>query len=129
MEIEISCSKGTYIRTLCEDISEKLDTVGFMLELTRVRVDRFSIENAISLEELEVQKEKINKYLIKMEDVFKELPKIELDVNKKEMFLNGVKLKGFENFDLGTYNIYIDKKYIGLGLIQNGTLKRDIIDC
>ena len=127
LEIEVSCSKGTYIRTLCEDIAVKLGTVGFMLELERIQVDKFKIEKAISFEELEAHKDRIEKDLVKMEEVFKDFPKIDLSNSKKELFLNGVKLRGFEKFKEGTYNIYIENTYIGLGIIQNGTLKRDVI--
>lgn len=122
--IEVSCSKGTYIRTLCEDISQKLGTVGFMLELKRIQVDKFKIENALSFEDLEKNKENIDKYLIKMEEVFDNFPKIDLPVEKKELLLNGVKLKGFEKLKEGTYNIYIDRKYIGLGIIRERNIKK-----
>lgn len=124
LEIEVSCSKGTYIRTLCEDISQKLGTVGFMLELKRIQVDKFKIENALSFEDLEKNKENIDKYLIKMEEVFDNFPKIDLPVEKKELLLNGVKLKGFEKLKEGTYNIYIDRKYIGLGIIRERNIKK-----
>ena len=50
---EVECSKGTYIRTLCEDIAKKLGTIGYMKELKRTKVNEFSIENSISLEELD----------------------------------------------------------------------------
>ena len=40
---EVECSKGTYIRSLCEDIAEKLGTIGYMKELRRTRVGEFSI--------------------------------------------------------------------------------------
>ena len=46
---------------------------------------------------------------------------------KYNVILNGVKLKGYDSFENGVYNVYIDEKYIGLGIIQNGFLKRDII--
>ena len=98
-----------------------------MLELNRIQVDKFKIENAFSFEELEKDKEDIEKHLIKMEEVFKDFPKIDLSKNKKKQFLNGVKLNGFETFNEDVYNIYIEGIYIGLGIIKNGTLKRDII--
>ena len=98
LAIEVSCSKGTYIRTLCEDIALKLGTVGFMLELERIRVDRFTIEEALTFEELEKQKETIEKRLIKMEEVFRNLPRIDLIEGKEKLFLNGVNLSGFESF-------------------------------
>jgi len=55
IEFKVTCSKGTYIRTLCEDIAKKLGTIGYMAKLTRTRVGNFKIEDEgkiISLEEL-----------------------------------------------------------------------------
>ena len=52
IEFRVDCSKGTYIRTLCENIAEKLDTVGYMKELNRTKVGDFSINNSITIEEL-----------------------------------------------------------------------------
>lgn len=126
LEVEVSCSKGTYIRVLCEDIAKNLGTVGFMEELNRIKVDKFDIDKSLSFEDLEKNKENIEKYLIKMEDIFKDLPKIFLTSRKKELFLNGVKLRGYENFKDGMYNIF-QNEYIGIGIVENGTLKRDVV--
>ena len=49
----ITCSKGTYIRTLCHDIGQKLGCGAAMESLIRTRVGRFKIEDAITLEQLE----------------------------------------------------------------------------
>ena len=54
----VHCSKGTYIRTLCENIAEKLETVGYMKDLKRIEVGEFNIKNAITLKELESKKGK-----------------------------------------------------------------------
>ncbi len=53
VEMLVSCSKGTYIRTLCDDIGKKLGCFGCMKSLLRTRVDEFSIEKAYKLSELE----------------------------------------------------------------------------
>lgn len=53
VEMVVSCSKGTYIRTLCDDIGKKLGCFGCMKSLLRTRVDKFQIENAYKLSELE----------------------------------------------------------------------------
>lgn len=127
LEIEVGCSKGTYIRTLCEDIAKKLGTVGFMYELLRIKVDKFTLEEAITFEELEANKSNIENKLIKMEQIFSELQRINLPVFKRELFFNGVKLKGFESFKDDVYNIYISNTYIGLGIVENGALKRDVL--
>lgn len=129
IEIQVSCSKGTYIRVLCENIAEKLGTVGYMSSLERIKVDRFSLNDAITFDELEVIKDKIeilNKKLVKMENLFNTLPKITLNKRKQELFLNGVKLT-YELED-GIYNIYsYENKYLGTGIIKEKLLKRDII--
>ena len=49
----VTCSKGTYIRTLCHDIGQKLGCGAAMESLIRTRVGRFKIEDAITLEQLE----------------------------------------------------------------------------
>lgn len=129
IKFEVNCSKGTYIRVLCEDIAQKLNTVGYMINLNRILVDNFSIENAIDLETLENNKdneEYLNSKIITMESLFERLPKINLNKRKLELFLNGVMLN-FENEE-GLYNIYsYENKYIGTGIIKNNLLKRDII--
>lgn len=125
IQFKVSCSKGTYIRSLCEDIAQKLGTIGYMKELNRTKVGNFCIDQSITLEELENNKELIKSKIITMHKLFFELPKIivkEIDIKK---FLNGVNLK-LEKED-GIYNIY-GKEYIGLGIIKNKILKRDIIE-
>ncbi len=54
--MEVTCSKGTYIRTLCQDIGENLGCGGCMESLLRTRVERFSLEDAIKLGEVEAIK-------------------------------------------------------------------------
>ena len=124
ISFKLSCSKGTYIRSLCEDIATKLNTVGYMKELNRTKVGRFSIEEAINLEELEEQKENIQDKIITVEKLLKDLPSITLDKKQLEKFLNGVKI----NIDKeeGIYNIYTTR-YIGTGIIEKQSLKRDVI--
>ncbi len=53
VEMVVSCSKGTYIRTLCDDIGKKLGCYGCMKSLLRTRVDKFTLEHAYKLSELE----------------------------------------------------------------------------
>lgn len=128
IEFEVNCSKGTYIRVLCENIAECLGTIGYMSFLKRIRVDRFVINKAITLEELEKNSDNkvfLEENLINMDEIFKELPYIVLNNRKKELFLNGVMLT-FEEKD-GLYNIYNNEIYLGTGIIKNNLLKRDVI--
>ena len=129
----VKCSKGTYIRSLCEDISKKLGTVGYMKELNRTKVGIFIIEDSIKIKELEnnkKNKEYIDKHIITIEDLFIKLNgeerKIKLNSKKLELFLNGVKLT--YNMKDGEYRVYDEKNsFIGIGSIKNNLLKRDIV--
>lgn len=125
IEFKVSCSKGTYIRSLCEDIASRLNTVGYMCELQRLQVGEFNIADSITLEELKKNKEKINKKMITIEELFKDNNKIGLDNKKLALFLNGVQLSRKEKN--GIYKIYNNNKFIGTGCIAGQLLKRDII--
>ena len=119
----VSCSKGTYIRSLCEDIASKLNTVGYMKNLKRLQVGNFNIENAICIDELNL--ENVNEYMYTLEDMLKENESMNLNEYKLKLFLNGVKLS-VNNLD-GIYKIYAKSNFIGTGTVKNSLLKRDII--
>ena len=120
IEFRIHCSKGTYIRTVCENVAEKLETVGYMKELKRTQVGKFKIEDSISIEELEEKKE-----CITIEKYFKNYKNINLDSKRLQLFLNGVKLTW--QVEDGIYKIYNNGNFIGIGTVKNNLLKRDII--
>lgn len=122
MQFKVRCSKGTYIRTLCENIAEEMQTVGYMKELKRTKVGKFTIEQAITIEQL---KEGQNIKVITIEEMFEDKEKIQLEDDDIKLLLNGVKLKK-EKQD-GIYKIYSKtNKFIGTGIIENGRLKVDI---
>ena len=129
IQFEVFCGKGTYIRSLCEDIAEKLETVGYMENLKRIQVGDFKIEESSKIQELEENKED-TKYLeskiISVEEIFKNKEKIKLDDKKMQLFLNGVKITQNQENDI--YRIYDkNEKFIGIGIVQDKLLKRDII--
>ncbi len=129
IDFKVHCSKGTYIRSLCEDIAKKLGTVGYMKNLNRVKVGTFSIDNSLTIEQLEKNyqnKDFINKYFITIEQLFMERPFIIMNEHKMKHFLNGVKLT--YKFTDDIYRIYNEqKKFIGIGTIKSELLKREII--
>lgn len=115
IEMTVHCSKGTYIRTLCEDIAEKLGTVGTMSYLRRIQTGNFNIENSIKLEDISEEK------IIPMENLFDKKITLSKDVNK---LMNGVEIPC--ELPDGLYNLYTDH-YIGIGKIKDKKLKREII--
>ena len=121
ISFKVSCSKGTYIRTLCEDIASKLGTVGFMKELNRTKVGSFKIEDAIKIDKIKDNSHKI----ISIEKFFENKEKINLSKKELDKFLNGVKIFVDKKDDI--YNIYENNTYIGIGVINQKKLKRDVI--
>ena len=125
---EVECSKGTYIRSLCEDIAEKLGTIGYMKELRRTRVGEFSINEAITIGDIENNKDNenwIKNKVISLENLLKENECINLDKELVQKFFNGVKLK--YNGPDGIYKIYFNNEFLGTGIVKEKSLKRDII--
>lgn len=135
IKFEVFCGKGTYIRSLCEDIATKFETVGYMKSLKRTQVGNFKIDNSITIEELKNLIENnenididdiLKNKIITVEEIFEKFQSINLDEKKLEMFLNGVMLT--QNLDEGVYKIYNKNSgFIGTGTIKNKLLKRDII--
>lgn len=129
ISFKVHCSKGTYIRSLCEDIAKRLNTVGYMESLNRVQVGCFNIKDAISIDFLKENYENtefIKKHFISIEDFFNKSSSIALDSRKLQLFLNGVKLTYV--LPDGLYKIYDNANtFIGIGVIENKLLKRDII--
>lgn len=125
----VECSKGTYIRTLCEDIAKKLNTIGCMKELERLQVGRFNIENSIKIGELKEYKDNqefIQEHFIEFEEVLKDKPSYILTDKETIQFLNGIKLK--KNIQDGICRVYsIDNEFIGTAEVEDGFLKRDIV--
>lgn len=129
IDFRVHCSKGTYIRSLCEDISNRLDTVGYMKSLNRIKVGRFLLQESITIEELEKNYNNtdfMNKNFITIEKLFAQNPSIKVNSQRIKHFLNGVKLS-FKLED-NLYRIYNEQdKFIGIGSLKNELLKREII--
>ena len=92
--LRVSCSAGTYIRTLAQDIGRKLGTEAHLGELRRTKAGKFDIEKAVTLEELEqiVVAEKLGEILISMNDAVSHLPEISLSAEEISKTKNGIKL-------------------------------------
>lgn len=127
ISFKVKCSKGTYIRSLCEDISKKLGTVGYMKELNRLQVGEFYIKDAVTISEMKEKIEAGNlESIITIEEIFKNNPQIQLEQEQIEPYINGVKINTKKTN--GVYRIYKpDGTFIGLGIVENSKLKRDLV--
>ena len=122
---KVDCSKGTYIRSLCEDIAQKLGTVGYMKELNRLQVGKFKIENSIKVEDLE-DIGKIKQGIITIEEIFSKNNSIIINDKDLKRFLNGISLKC--ELEDGVCRVYnSSNEFIGTATVKGKLAKRDII--
>ena len=96
-----------------------------MKELTRTQVNNFRIENAVTIDELKENSQIAREKIISIEKIFIDKQEINLNDRKKELFLNGVRLTFEKPNDI--YRIYNNSQFIGLGIIKDNLLKRDVI--
>lgn len=91
VKMRVACSKGTYIRTLCADIGEKLGCGGTMQSLLRTKVERFVLEDAITLSQLEQLRDegKIGDVLVPVDKVFAECPILHVRADLAKLLENG----------------------------------------
>ena len=89
VKFEVICSKGTYIRTLCNDIGDELGCGAHLSNLVRKKVGNFSIEDSLNLEELKKEKALGKRYLISIDSALEELNKITVKSEAIKTVLNG----------------------------------------
>lgn len=114
-------SKGTYIRTLCYDIGKKLGVGAYMSFLVRDRVGDFSIEDALTLEDIEELNDsgKLERHMLTPDCVLKCYPRMPLSKEQEKRFLNGnlIKLRGIKAKS-DYYRVYgYDERFIAIGSI------------
>lgn len=91
VRMEVSCSKGTYIRTLCHDIGEKLGCGACMEELIRTRVSRFELKDSLTLAQVQALKEKgqLEEILVPIDAMFTEYEAVSLKDEFESFVYNG----------------------------------------
>ncbi|WP_373076772.1 tRNA pseudouridine(55) synthase TruB [Fusobacterium varium] len=122
-KIRCGVSKGTYIRSLIDDMGKALGTLATMTSLVREKVGTSNIKDSYTLEEIEtIYSEEKTDFLYSVEDFFK-YPKITLEGEKNMiLFLNGNTVR-FAAAD-GRYRIYNNTgKFLGLCNVSNNLLK------
>lgn len=129
----VTCSKGTYIRTLCQDVGEKLGCGACMDSLVRTRVSRFSIENSLKLDEIEVLRNqgKLEEHLVTVDEVFTQYPAVygTEDATAKLSNGNSLTLEEVAALDLQLQNddlvrMYMaDKRFVGIFIWKDNLFK------
>lgn len=130
VDLTITCSKGTYIRTICSDIGKKLGCGATMSSLVRTASGIFKLEDAVEIEDIKkMSKEEILDRLIDTDVPLVHFGKINLDAKKAKDFVNGKKIRRKEIDIVGEsnhqnmYNIYYSNEFLGVAKIEEGVLK------
>lgn len=91
VRMEVTCSKGTYIRTLCHDIGEKLGCGGCMESLLRTRVERFGVAESLRISEVEqlMDEGTLQEHMIKVDEMFPDYQKVYLTPEASAAVRNG----------------------------------------
>ena len=136
--VDVTCSAGTYIRSLCDDIGAKLGCGAVMTELRRTSANGFSIENSVTLEELEklVSENRTDEVITSVETALLSYPEITVTNPQANRFHNGgaldyARLHG--DYPVSIYRVYSpQRKLLGLGEIKEEksdlSVRRVLID-
>lgn len=123
----VKCSKGTYIRSLVNDIGKKIGCGATMTELQRVKTGEFGIKDSIKLYEfLKLDYDNMIEKIITIENYYSSSKKVNLDAETYTKFLNGIKLDIDTNETI--VRVYSESRYKGLGIVEEKELKRYIIE-
>ena len=136
--MDVTCSAGTYIRSLCDDIGRELGCGAVMTELRRTEANGFSIENSVTLDKLEnlVRENNVQSVITSVEKALISYPEITVTKPQANRFHNGGAL-GYErlhgNYSVGIYRVYSpERKLLGLGeiLTEKGdlTVRRVLVE-
>ena len=128
IEFDVTCSKGTYIRTICDDIGRGLGCGAVMTALTRTASGYFRIEDSYTIEEIMEEADPLNNMLIPADITLEKLGKIVLNDNRITAFMNGnsswsngFRITETSSFDK-MYRVYGNNSFLGVAEIENGSL-------
>jgi tRNA pseudouridine55 synthase len=119
LKLKIKCSKGTYIRTLAEDIGDQLNVGGYLIELRRTNIGNLSIENALNIDQIEITKDEDRlKLLLPPEELLSEYEKIILNTHQENAIKDGKAIEQKTKIS-GLFRLYgVNNDFIGLGEID-----------
>lgn len=125
--LKVRCSKGTYIRTLCNDIGNSLGTFGHMGILIRTESKGLHIKNSVTLERLKYLNDnnKLDECLIPVESIYK-LDKINVKSKYYDRLTAGNEVEARINTDSDKFYVYCRNSLIGIGKkVKDNTIKID----
>lgn len=124
VEIEVFCSKGTYIRTIADDLGERLGCGAHIIALRRIQAGKFREQQCISIDELQRIKESdglagIDKYLVAMDEAVGDLPEVRLPSITADCVKHGQAVLVRHLPAEGLVRLYDEEEFIGIGAIDD----------
>lgn len=121
----VDCSKGTYIRTLCDDIGRRLGCFAHMSALRRTRSGRFKIEDSYKTEQVEEMLLRGDtSFLIPVDTIFEEYPKLILSAGKAKRMCCGIRISAQGAVDGTNYRVYDESgRFLTISAAEDGVLK------
>ena len=116
--LDVHCSKGTYIRTLAQDIGEALDVGAHLSMLRRTEVSPFDCNKLYSIEELETlaEEKQLSSILLPIDSALKEFPMLELDDDEVSLLRNGIKFERTNIPETDMIRLYSKhNEFLGIG--------------
>ncbi len=118
---KVKCSRGTYIRTLCDDIGYDLGTFGYMSYLMRTQAGPFNIEKSYSLDYIKkIDTDEIKDIILPMDNALMDLESFDIADKHYKRLINGVKIKLDNSIKYKLdklYRVYCKEEFIGTGEI------------
>ena len=123
--LEVYCGKGTYIRTLLEDMGKAMGVPATMAALRRIQAGAYGLEHSHTLEEIQAAKDAgtLDSLMVPVDTVFSHLPRLDVNAPTQDRLLNGAPTYKFRAGP-GRYRIYgPDHSFMGLGRVEEDILK------
>lgn len=124
VKLDVLCSKGTYIRTLCADIGERLGVGAYMSALERTQTGPFTLDESYTLDKLEKRRDEgtLKETLIPTDAVFSDYPKIVLNEKQTRSITNGIRMS-YKGVEGQSYRLYsADEKFLCVSKCTDGRL-------
>ena len=125
LTLDVFCSKGTYIRSLAEDIGHKLGCGGTVVELRRMQAGQFKIEDALTIDQLQqMEPEELKGLLIDVDKPLEGMPALELSASQAILIRQGQQIKMEKTETIhGMVRMYSEEVFLGLGeMLLDGKL-------
>lgn len=122
--LDVRCSKGTYIRTLCHDLGQALGCGGCMSSLRRVEAGEFSVEQAVTLSQVQQMADagRAEELLLPVDSLFREYPRCTATAAQEKKIRCGSPVK--TGLAGGEYRVYTESgEFLMLGRVEDGMMK------